>query len=547
MKNFFKKSLSVLLSLCLLFSLSAVAFAAHEKEKTPVILIPGFGQSETLVYDDDGNYLGDISTFELSGLKTETLVKNIIKDLLIPLSKSAITRTDAELSLAAKKFMHELFKPFELNDDGTAVYNKKVRVFDKPYAELSKEEQETIYSNVSLDSLSEYDDVRYYYTYDTFGSVKDAADGLHDYLHNVVLAQTKAQKVNLVPISQGGAVLIQYLDSYPEDYKYIKKIVNMIPAFDGSQIVGDILLDNVRIYDIERLHREILPAILDGDLGYELSLALRLALSSDTQEKVLKAALEEARDMLAKKSSMMWALCPSGSYDEARDLLLSDEKYAAVRAETEAFSKARKNFPETLKSLMESGVYVHIIASYNMGYFMAPLFDCFEADADNLLSPASSTIGAVSAPFGKTLGENYVSPNTYCKNASHNHISPDNKIDASTGLLPENTWYFKSVSHMGMNSREDVKNFAAELVMDDDVKDIYTFPGHSQFTDPRDNIEKSISSPSGTYIYHYDKDGNYLFYEKAQTEKENGFSFWKLLYTAVNALFSVFSKLSIKF
>ncbi len=546
MKNVLKKALSVFLALCVVFSLSAVCFAAHEKEKTPVILIPGFGQSETKVYDDNGNYLGDISTFSLAGLETKTLVKNVIKDLLVPLSASAITRSDAKLSEAVKKFMHELFKPFELNDDGTPVCNKKVHRFEKPYAELSKEEQQIIYSNVSLDSLSSYDSVRYYYTYDTFGSVKDAADGLHDYLHNIVLAQTKAQKVNLVPISQGGAVLVQYLASYPEDYKYIKKIVNMIPAFDGSQIVGDILLDNVRIYDIERVHKEILPAILDGDLGYELSLALRLALSSKTQEKVLKAALEEARDMLAKKSSMMWALCPAGSYEKARDLLLSDEKYAAVRAETEAFSAARKAFPQTLKKLMESGVDIHIIASYNMGYFMAPLFDCHKADADNLLAPSSATIGATAAPFGETLGENYVSPNTYCADKTHNHISPDNKIDASTGLLPENTWYFKSVSHMGMNGREDVKNFAGELIMDEDVKDIYTFPGHSQFTDPRDNIASSVTSSNGTRVSHYDKDGNYLFSESVKTDDGNKLSFWKILHTAVNALFSVFSKLSIK-
>ena len=543
MKKAFKKSLSVLLALCFLFSLSSVSFAAHEKEKTPVILIPGFGQSQTLVYDDDGNCLGDISTFELSGLKTETLVKNIIKDLIVPLGASAITRSDRELSAAVKKFMHELFKPFELNDDGTPVYNKQVRRFDKPYSELSEEEQQLIYSNVSLDGLSEYDGVRYYYTYDTFGSVKEAASGLHDYLHNVVLAQTGAEKINLVPISQGGAVLIQYLASYPEDYKYIKKIVNMIPAFDGSQIVGDILLDNVRIYDVERVHREILPAILDGDLGYELSLALRLALSSDTQEKVLRAALEEARDTLARKSSMIWALCPTESYEEARDLLLFDEKYSAVRAETEAFSAARKAFPQTLKKLHESGVYVHIIASYDMGYFMAPLFDCYQDDADNLLAPSSAALGATSAKFGSTLGESYVSPKTYCADETHNHISPDNKIDASTGFFPENTWYFKSVSHMGMNGREDVKNFAAELVMDDDVKDIYTFPGHSQFTDPRDNISYSLPSPSGTRIYHYDKDGNYLFGESVKNENENSFSFWKLLYTAANAFFSILSKL----
>ena len=539
MKKSFKAVLSVALALVLTFSLSAFSFAAHESAKTPVILIPGFGQSQTTVYDDNGVYLGDISIFDLPGLDA----KKIVTSLAGPLLSSAITRTDAGISQRAQKFMQELFKPFALNDDGTAVYNKVVRRFDKPYSQLTSEEQSEIYSHVSLDSLQSYDDVRYYYTYDSFGSIKTAADGLHDYLHNVVLAQTGATKINLVPISQGGTVLIQYLASYPEDYKYIKKIVNMIPAFDGSQIVGDVMLDNVRIYDIETLHREILPALLDSDAAYQISVALRLALSSKTQEKVLRAALETAREMLVQKSSMMWALCPAESYEKAKDIWLSDEKYSAVRAETDAFDAARKAFPQTVSKLMESGVYFHIISSYDMGYFMAPLFGCYEADADNLLSPASSALGTTSAPFGKTLGESYVSPQTYCKNPAHNHLSPDGKLDASTGYLPENTWYFKSVSHMGMNGREDVKNFAGELIMDDDVKDIYSFPGHSQFTDPRDSIASSELSSTGTYVFHYDENGNYLFGESVKEDKAETFSFWKLLYTAFNCIFSVLSKL----
>lgn len=539
MKRTFKALLCVVLAFVLVFSLAAFSFAAHESSKTPVILIPGFGQSQTKVYDDSGEYLGDISIFDLPGLNA----KKIITSLAGPLLSSAITRTDAGISKRAQSFMEELFKPFALNDDGTPVYNKVISRFNLPYSELSAEEQAEIYSHVSLSSLQSYDDVRYYYTYDSFGSIKAAADGLHEYLHNVVLAQTGAQKINLVPISQGGTVLIQYLASYPEDYKYIKKIVNMIPAFDGSQIVGDVMLDNVRIYDIETLHREILPALLDGDSAYQISLALRMALSSKTQEKVLRAALQTAREMLVQKSSMMWALCPAESYAKAKDIWLSDEKYSAVRAETDAYDAARKAFPKTLSKLMESGVYVHTISSYNMGYFMAPLFGCYEGDADNLLSPASSALGTTSALFGKTLGEGYASPQTYCKNPAHNHISPDNKLDASTGCLPENTWYFKAVSHMGMNGREDVKNFAGELIMDDAIKDIYTFPGHSQFTDPRDDIAETLYSSDGTYAWHYDKDGSFLFGESVPQNTNEGFSFWKLLYTAVNAVFSVLSRL----
>lgn len=541
MKKSLKALLSLVLSLVLVLSFTAFSFAAHESAKTPVILIPGFCQSETKVYDENGEYLGDISSFDLSKLD----INKIVSSLATSIASSAITGSDAELSKKAQNIMRESFKPFSLNDDGSPVYNRVVRRFDKPYSRLSYEEKSIVYSHVQLDGLRSYDDVRYYYTYDSFGSIKAAADGLHEYLHNVVLAQTGASKVNIVPISQGGTVLIQYLASYPEDYKYIKKIVNMIPAFDGSQLVGDVMLDNVRIYDIERLHSEILPYLLDGDTAYKVSLALRCTLPSKTQQQILHVLLDAVREMLVQKSTMMWALCPAESYEKAKDIWLSDERFSAVRAEADAYDAARKALPATLRSLMESGVYVHIVASYDVGYYLAPLFGCYEDDADDLLSPSSPALGTISAPFGKTLGENYVSPHTYCDNPAHNHISPDNKLDASTGQLPENTWYFKGVSHMGMNGREDVKNFTVKLVVDDAITDIYSYPGYTQFTDPRDRVASSKLSNDGTRIWNYDENGNYLFSDKVEEPKDEETSIWKMLYTATNLLFSLFSRLGV--
>ena len=53
MKQQAKRMLSVLLALVLLLCCTAVAFAQAPEEKTPIVLIPGFGQSETKVYDGD--------------------------------------------------------------------------------------------------------------------------------------------------------------------------------------------------------------------------------------------------------------------------------------------------------------------------------------------------------------------------------------------------------------------------------------------------------------------------------------------------------------
>ena len=66
MKHFFKKTLSVVLCVLLIASVSAFAFASEEK--TPIILIPGFGHSDTNVYDENGEFMGEINAFVLPNL-----------------------------------------------------------------------------------------------------------------------------------------------------------------------------------------------------------------------------------------------------------------------------------------------------------------------------------------------------------------------------------------------------------------------------------------------------------------------------------------------
>ena len=534
MKKTLKKITAVILTLLMVFSVSSVAFAAEEKI-APVVFIPGFCQRETKVYDDNGEYLGNLATFELAALNNVT---DIVAELITPLLSSVITRTDAELSSTVHDYMYEIFKPFALNDDGSYVYNRVVRSFNLPYSQLPREDQLHVYGHISLNSLPKaYDDVRYFFTYDSFGSIIDAANKFHDYLHNIVMAQTGADKLDIVPISQGGTVFAMWLDLYPEDAKYIRKVVNFVPAFDGSEIVGDIATDSVNIYDIEKVHEEILPALLpDSDLAYQISLALRVALDTETTEKLLRSAVDAARDILLRKSSMMWGLCPAEDYAAAKDILLGDERYSAVRAETDRYDEARKNLKNNIQSLMDKGISVHNLVCYDGKYIVGDLFESKDNNCDALLAVSSPSLGATAAKLGETLPADYVSEATYCSNPAHNHISPDRVIDASTGYLPENTWYFKGVAHDRLNSREDVKNFAAQLIMNDSIKDIYTYPGcSSQFINPKDNIASSKEADG--FISYYDADGNFMYREAAPEEKTEGFSFWKILATVMNFLF----------
>ncbi len=538
MKKSCKKLLAVLLALVMTLTLFTVAVAAGTEEKTPIVLIPGFGQTETDVFDADGNNIGHINDFQLPGLNVE----NILHWLLSPALLSVITRSDVKLTSTISAFMADLFKPFAANNDGTPVYRREIERYNAPFSELSPADQATVQHHIAIHGLDEYNDVRYYFTYDSFGSIKTAADDLHDYIHNIVLAQTGASKVTLVPVSQGGTVLTQYLASYPEDYQYIKKIVCMIPAFDGSQIVGDVMRDNVTIYDINRAHEEILPALLQGDLGYQVSLALRLALSRKLTEKVLRSALESARQLLIVNSTSMWALCPAADYAVAKQTYLMDGNHDAVLAECEAYDAARAALPDTLRQLQADGKQIHIVACYDEDFLVSYLFNSRGMNSDGLLTPASSGLGVTAANLGETLGDDYVSPHTNCSDPTHNHISPDRVLDVSTGAFPENTWFFKGILHTEANFHDDLKNFAAKLIIDDSITDIYHCPGYGQFVDVAAAVDHTYVGSLVTY--YYDKDGNLLYYTY-NSEEKTASPIWVGLSKAVNGLFRLLDKLKI--
>ena len=296
------------------------------------------------------------------------------------------------------------------------------------------------------------------------------------------------------------------------------------------------MTDNVKIYDVNYDHETVLPALLPGDLGYQVSLALRAALPARVTEKVLREALEEVRQLLVVNSSMMWALCPAADYAVAKDKYLGDEAHAKVRAECDAYDAARRALPGTLQQLLAGGMQIHIVSCYGVGNIYPMLFGSGNVNSDELLTPYSSGLGATYANIGETLGDGYTAKGTVCSDPAHNHLSPDGMIDASTCALPENTWFFKGVGHTYMNFREDIKNFAAKLILED-VKDIYSLPPYSQFNDP--SLEVARSEVVNGYVYHYDKNGRFLYSEPAPAEN-NASPFWKGLAGIVNKLYRSF-------
>ena len=78
--------------------------------------------------------------------------------------------------------------------------------------------------------------------------------------------------------------------------------------------------------------------------------------------------------------------------------------------------------------------------------------------------------------LAQTLGEGYVQQGTHCKNTAHNHLSPDGVVDASVGLLPDYTFYFKGQDHEKTGSNDVIMKLATELLTNHEFKDVYSMP-----------------------------------------------------------------------
>ena len=490
-----KKALCLLLAVMMAFSSMVIYSSAASEDttyvpdydtETPVIIVHGMSQNNTYLCDENGEWATDEDGNYIYGWPLHIELSALLK--AVPaLLKSVITRRDAGLSDALYKAAHEALYVIEKDNNGEYVNNVDVPCYECPMSELSPEVKKEYYNFLPIQELSELigEDNVYYFGYDSLGDVVSTADRLYNYIHNVVLPQTGAKQIKICPISLGGTVATYYLNEHPEDYSLIKKMVFVVPAIDGSNIIGDLLTNNLSVYDNEELYSNILVAILgETPLAYTLNIVLRI-LPSDVLKKALNGLVNGVVDVAALRTPILWALCPTAYYEEARAIWLeNNDELSVIREKVDSYMQARANFADNLVALKATGAEVFDVACYDVPLF--PLCKDYKTtNADRVIHAASPAMGATFADLGTTLGDDYVAAGTYCSNPEHNHLSPDGVVDATTGLLPCTTWYFKGQAHEQLPNNDVALELAIHAMVDDNIKDVYSNPAYPQFNNGR--------------------------------------------------------------
>ena len=496
-----KRVISIFLVLVMLFSVTASAgnsgYVADYDTETPVIIVHGMSQNNTYLVDENGEWVPD-ETGYVMGWPLEIDVMPLIKRALPNMLLSILTRKNVGLTEAMYEGTYNALSLIEKDNDGKYVNNIEVPCYEMPMSELPEDVKEEYYTFLLIQELSEIvgeDDV-YYFGYDSLGDVMYETEKLHHYIHDVVLPKSPNGQVKLCHISLGGTIAINYLETYPEDYELIKKMVFVIPAIDGSDIIGDLLTGNLSVfYDDNTLYEDLLVTLLgETPLAYALNMVLRI-LPTDVLKSALGGLANGLVDVAALRSTMIWALCPDAYYEEAKAMWLEDnEDLAGILEDVEYFMNARANFEENLFALRETGCEIFNLACYDVNLF--PLCKEYKTkNADRVIHAASPAMGATFADLGETLGEGYEAVGTYCDNPDHNHLSPDGVVDATTGLLPCTTWYFKAQAHEQLPENDVALALAIRVMADNNMKDVYSNPAYPQFNEgrltfnARDNIE----------------------------------------------------------
>lgn len=492
----FKKSLCLILTVimvmssCIIMSSAAdskSAYVADYDTETPVVIVHGMSQNNTYLVDENGNWSKDDKDAYITAWPLRIEFTALLKNALLPLLGAIVTRKDCGLAAALDKSAREALWVIEKDTKGNYVKNIEVPCYECPMSELSPEVKEEYYKFLPIQELSQIvgEDNVYYFGYDSLGDVTAITEHLNYYIHNVVMPQTGAKQVKICSISLGGTIAIQYLEDYPEDYELIKKVVFVEPALDGSNIIGDLFINNLSFYSEEDLYESILPGLLgETPLAYLLNMVLRI-LPKNVLMNALSGLATGLVDHALRPSTILWALCPTAYYEQAKEIWLMDDEYKEIRDKVDSFMKARANFKENLFELMETGCIVADVACYDVNLF--PICKDYKTtNADRVIHAASTTMGATFADLGTTLGENYKAAGTYCSNPEHNHLSPDGVVDATTGYIPCSTWYFKGQAHEQLPNNDVALKLAIRIMTDNNMVDVYSNPeAYPQFNNGR--------------------------------------------------------------
>lgn len=179
-----------------------------------------------------------------------------------------------------------------------------------------------------------------------------------------------------------------------------------------------------------------------------------------------------------------WAMVPTEYFKDAIEFVYNTpelkEEYAGTIAKARSFQENVMLNSRKQITALSNIIDISVISKYNIP--LMPIFADCNNTSDGTAETYLTSFGATAADFGKTLSGDYLAS---VSEANKKYISPDEKIDASTCVLPDNTWFVKNNFHDNFPASID-KLIERILTTDMDVFSDSQFP---QFLDAKVDAE----------------------------------------------------------
>ena len=438
-----KKIISILLAAVMLFSMSSVAFASDKCDCgiTPVIYVVGFG---------DPLYLNPESENPTAVFPPESdVIVKSLPSLLKAVSGAAVNDSEA-FADNAMEALDIILGQMSFDENGESKYNVSI---SSEYAAFPALDTHKI-THYRLGRLTQTDVPYGEFTFhqDWRVSPLDNAKRLKEYT-DYVKEFTGHDKVSFVAHSQGNTIVAAYLALYGHDD--IDTLMFLSPAYQGISLIGALLEKQASVGDKSGELTDFVESLLGDDITGKLVTGIMNVLKKagvmDSLLIAVQKLLDEQFDRIFAESLTklfgtmpgVWAFVPDEFYESAKAATLSDtEKYAKLIEKIDSYHyNVQNRLTDILNSALDDGVKLVIACGYNISTI--PVNELEPGQSDMLIDTKYMSIGAVCAPFGKTLGDGY----KQAVDCGHDHLSADGIIDASTAAFPEYTWFVKGLSH----------------------------------------------------------------------------------------------------
>lgn len=467
--------ISMLLSIILIFSVVCpMAFAADTEEKNyPVIYISGYGGN---LYKEKDNSKSEM-IYPLD-IDLEATLKKALEPIGTELANGFLTGNWDKYCDEIYNTVAPLFEGIVLNPDGTTKDNSG-RGFPLSGKYLNK---------------SRFSGGEAALPYDWRLSVETSAEMLSTLVDEVMRIH-KVDKVNIVARCLAGNILSAYLKNDETASQKINKAIFFIPSTEGANLIGSIFSGKIELKaeSIDTYIEEILkykeviddPAISDF-LTVMLTI-LEQATVLDFSVEFLQECLETIKNNIIPRLirstygsfPSFWAMVPAEYFEDAIEFVystpeLKEEYKGTINLARSYHENIQKTSREDLKAL-SSEIEISVISKYNLP--LPPLFAECNAMSDGVTETVYTSFGATTNKYNKALSADYIAS---ISQENMKYLSPDKKIDASTCLFPDTTWFLKNSYHDHFPDSIDV---LLETILTSDNMTVFSNETYPQYLD----------------------------------------------------------------